>query len=232
MTSLPTAEVVATPPQTDTLRAYHHFRELILRGQLAPGTRLRLTHLARQLGLSAIPVREALNRLTREQLVEHEEQRGFAVSPAGSADFESLTLARIWTYEAALRDSIAHGNDAWEERVVLALHRLSRVPRYRMGEDNKRSINPDWDAPHKAFHQALISACRSDRMITLCADLFDHAVRYQHLARDRDYGAREDEHNAIARLVMDRQADAAVEALSAHLNRTHGLIAGPQSPSP
>jgi GntR family transcriptional regulator, carbon starvation induced regulator len=217
---------VSGPPQTDTLRAYHHFRELILRGQLAPGTRLRLTHLARELGLSAIPVREALNRLTREQLVEHEEQRGFAVSPADSADFESLTLARIWTYEAALRDSIQHGDDVWEERVVVALHRLSRVPRYLVGADNSRSLNPDWDAPHKAFHQALISACRSDRMIAMCADLFDHALRYQHLARDRDYGAREDEHSAMARLVLDRQADAAAQSLSAHLNHTHALIVG------
>jgi DNA-binding GntR family transcriptional regulator len=225
MSSVPTG-AVAVPSQTDTLRAYHHFRELILRGQLAPGTRLRLNHLAQQLGLSAMPVREALNRLTREQLVDYEEQRGFAVSPAGVADFESLTLARIWTYEAALRDSIKHGDDAWEDRVVVALHRLSRVPRYLIDADGIRSLNPEWDGPHKAFHQALISACRSDRMISMCADLFDHALRYQHLARDRDYGAREEEHTAMARLVLDRQADAAAESLSAHLNRTHGLIIG------
>lgn len=226
MNSLDVGAIAAVPPQTDTLRAYHHFREQILRGQLEPGTRLRLTHLAQQLGLSAIPVREALNRLTREQLVQHEEQRGFTVSPACTADFESLTLARIWTYEAALRDSIKHGRNAWEEGVVLALHRLSKVPRYLIDADNRRSLNPDWDAPHKAFHQALISGCRSDRMIALCADLFDHAIRYQHLARDRDYGAREQEHDAIARLVIDRQADAAVDALSAHLQHTHGLIVG------
>lgn len=224
MDNLNAEAVVVTSPQTDTFRAYHHVRQLILRGQLAPGTRLRLNHLAKQLGLSAIPVREALNRLSREQFVEYEEQRGFTVSPAGRADFESLTLARVWTYDAALRDSIGHGDDAWEERVVLALHRLSKVPRYLIGADRSRSLNPEWDAPHKAFHQALISACRSDRMIAVCADLFDHAVRYQHLARDRDHGAREDEHTALARLVIARQADAAVEALSAHLNRTYDLI--------
>lgn len=226
MNSLHAGAGADASPRTDTLRAYHHFRELILRGQLAPGVRLRLTHLAQQLGLSAIPVREALNRLTREQLVEYEQQRGFTVSPVCSADFESLTLARIWTYDAALRDAIKHGDDAWEERVVLSLHRLSRISRYLIGPDNSHSLNPDWDAPHKAFHQALISGCRSDRMMTVCADLFDHAVRYQHLARNTDYVAREDEHNTIARLVLDRQTDAATEALSAHLNRTRSLIVG------
>lgn len=211
---------------SDASRVYRLLRDDIVRGALAPASRLRIAELARRLGVSAIPVREALNRLARERFVEHAEQRGFTVAGATEQDFEELALARGWTYEAALRDAIAHGDSAWEESLLLAQHRLSKVPRHIDGPGGQKQLNPAYDEPHKRFHGALIAACRSRWMIQVCEDLFDHAVRYQHLSRRRDQSNREPEHARIVRLCLDRDADGAVAALNRHLGRTRSTLIG------
>ena len=221
-----TSESASGGVLSDASRAYQRLRQDIVRGALAPAGRLRISELARRLGVSAIPVREALNRLAREGFVSHAEQRGFTVAAASEADFRELTLARCWTYEAALRDSIAHGDAAWEESLLLVQHRLAKVPRHVEAPDGSRQLNPAYDEPHKRFHGALIAACRSGWMIRVCEDLFDHAVRYQHLARERDHSDRQGEHAEIVRLCLDRDADGAVAALRAHLRYTERTVIG------
>lgn len=56
--------------ETSTSRIYHRIREWIISGQLAPGTRLVRRTLSKQLGVSPIPVTEALLKLGEEGLVE------------------------------------------------------------------------------------------------------------------------------------------------------------------
>ena len=51
-------------------KAYHAVRDEILRGQLRPGTPLSRRRLARQLGMSVLPVTDALRRLEGDGLVE------------------------------------------------------------------------------------------------------------------------------------------------------------------
>lgn len=52
-------------------RVYEQIREQIQTGKLSPGTRLVNRKMAIELGTSMVPVREALNRLTSEGLLEH-----------------------------------------------------------------------------------------------------------------------------------------------------------------
>ena len=52
-------------------RVYEQIREQIQNGKLSPGTRLVNRKLAGELGTSMVPIREALNRLTSEGLLEH-----------------------------------------------------------------------------------------------------------------------------------------------------------------
>lgn len=59
---------------------YHTLREAIMRGELAPGQRLRIEELAHQLGVSPIPVREALQMLQSERLVENVPHVGATVA--------------------------------------------------------------------------------------------------------------------------------------------------------
>ena len=207
-------------PHTLATSIYARLRRDILRGVFRPGERLRIDGLCERYEIGATPLREALNRLSAEELVNREEQRGFRVAPVSLSDLAELTKTLCWITELALRESIGNGAAAWEEAVVLAAHRLSRVP--REGEEGYASFNPEWEERHRAFHLALIAACGSRWLIDFYAMLMDRNTRYRYLAfadgsEPRDV---EGEHQAILDAVLSRDPDRAVAAANAHLRRT------------
>ena len=75
-------EVLGGPADSKTLAATiaQRLRALILDGQLQPGARLPLTDIAASLGVSVMPVREALSRLEAERLVVMRPRRGAIVA--------------------------------------------------------------------------------------------------------------------------------------------------------
>ena len=198
---------------------YDRLRGDILSGALKPGEKLRAETLRERYGVGNSPIREALNRLSADGLVSREDQKGFRVASVSHQDLMELVKTRCWLEETALRESIAHGTDAWEEEVVLAFHRLSRVE--RATPDNPNRINPEWEERHRAYHMALISACGSSWLRQFCAQLNDQANRYRQLAAYVNYPNRNElaEHEAIKDAAISRNADEAVRLLYAHYNR-------------
>jgi DNA-binding GntR family transcriptional regulator len=71
-------------------RAYHAIRDEILRGQLRPGTPLSRRRLARELGMSVLPVTDALRRLERDGLLESRARAGTRVRVPTEADVRDL----------------------------------------------------------------------------------------------------------------------------------------------
>ncbi|MEB4614546.1 GntR family transcriptional regulator, partial [Leucobacter sp. M11] len=69
-------------------------REAIQSGQLEPGQRLIERRLAEQLGVSHIPVREALARLADEGLIEREPRRGARVAALDATELEEISSLR------------------------------------------------------------------------------------------------------------------------------------------
>jgi GntR family carbon starvation induced transcriptional regulator len=201
-------------------------RQDIISGQLPPGGKLKVRQLAERFGVGLSPIRESLNRLSREWLVHHNELRGFSVSPVTEQDLDELIKARCWLNERALRESIAHGDIAWEENVLLSYHRLSRLPFRDPTGSNK--WNPAWEAAHRVFHRSLISGCGSHWVVDICDQLFDVADVYRHISRaattEPDRG---DEHRPIMEATIARKADEAVELLTAHVMRTAELCREP-----
>src|SRR5262245_56160282 len=133
--------------------AYARLRADILQGTLAPDEKLRVNDVSERYRCGPIPVREALNRLAAEGLVAYSEQRGFAVAPIGSADLIDLTRARSLLVEVAMREAVLHGDAAWEERVLVSYHRLSKVPRYLSLD--APTPTPAYDPPHREPHSAM-----------------------------------------------------------------------------
>lgn len=74
------APTAPAPSTTSTSRTVDALRELILRGELAPGARLAEVELAGRLGVSRTPVRSALTQLATEGLVEVAPNRGARVA--------------------------------------------------------------------------------------------------------------------------------------------------------
>src|SRR5690349_2984120 len=208
--------------QTPTLarRAMELLRQDILMGVLPPGSRLRIEGLRERYGVGASPLREALSQLAAEELVLRVDQRGFRVAPAEPETLPDLIETRCLIETAALRAAIARGDEAWEERVLVAHHRLARIP--RSAEPDRFVPNPEWEAHHRAFHLALLEGCGAQALLAFCADLQDRALRFRHLSNQvawpqRDVAA---EHKAICEAVIARRADEASALLEAHYRRT------------
>ena len=203
---------------------YDRLRDDILCGALPPDEKLRTEALRARYGVGNSPIREALNRLSADGLVTREDQKGFRVAAASRDDLVELVKTRCWLEAIALRESIESGGDEWEESVVLQFHRLSRVR--RSSSEGTYVINPEWEARHRAFHLALLSACGSRWLLQYCAQLNDQADRYRQLAIVVSYPKRNElvEHEAIMKAATDRNADEAVRLLLAHYDRTAGLI--------
>ena len=205
-----------------------HLHELIradlLAGAFDPGSKLAIDAIATRYGAGQTPIREALNRLTSEGLVERRDQRGFAVAQVSADDLIEITRTRCWLEEIALRQSIAARTDAWEERLVLAHHRLARTPRSLSSE--RFENNPEWEPLHHAFHDALIGGCGSRWLIGFCNQLADQLYRYRQLSLKRAFPKRRerDEHKAIVEAAVGGDADAAVGLLQTHYQRTADMI--------
>jgi GntR family carbon starvation induced transcriptional regulator len=205
--------------------AYQELRKAILRCEYEPGERLRVEELSRRVGASSSPIREALNRLSQQGLVRTVENRGFRVAPLTSDGVADVVRVRLLIEAEALRDSIAHGDDAWETAVVGAAHALSLVER-RLG-DEPRALDDEWSARHRAFHMSLFSGCRSLLLLDMVSLLFDRAEHYRRWsARHRQAPrSKNDEHQKLRSAVLARDTDKALELIRRHTSRTGVLVA-------
>jgi DNA-binding GntR family transcriptional regulator len=203
---------------------YDQIRLDILTGSLRPGEKLRSEFLRGRYNAGISPVREALNRLATERLVCREDQRGFHVAGVSKAGLIELIKTRCWLEEIALRESIEQGDDAWEEQIVVAFHRLSRTP--RSSQQATYAFNAKWEGLHRHFHNALIASCDSQWLLGFCGQLVDQADRYRQLAAAVSYPKRNerDEHQALMEAALDRNADRAVALQCAHIGKTADIV--------
>lgn len=209
---------------TQASSVYDRLQADILTGHLQPGRKLRLKDLIEEYDTGNSPLREALNRLSANGMVVREENRGFRVSPANTAELAELTRTRCWLEEIALRESIAHGDVAWEERIVLAYHWLTRAAQSE--DESTKATGPEWEEHHREFHLALISACNSSILIDFCAQLNKQSFRYRNLAEVVEYRDRHelDEHGELQEAALSRDADRAVELLKKHYTVTSEIL--------
>jgi len=89
-------------------RTYTVLRDRIHSGALAPRARLNIDALARELGVSAIPVREALRRLEAEGWVKFQPNVGAIVAPVDTTLWEQQMIAVAVIEGAATADAAAH----------------------------------------------------------------------------------------------------------------------------
>ncbi len=209
---------------TRATNLHDQLRQDLLAGELEPGSKLAIEALADRYETSATPLREALNRLVSDGLVERREQRGFVVAAISEQDLSEITKTRCWLEEVALRESIAAHTTAWEEALVLAHHRLAKTPRSL--SDKKFQDNPAWEPLHRAFHRALISGCGSRWLLNFCDQLADQHHRYRRLSAPRAFAKRvvHTEHQQLLEAALGGRADEAVGLLKMHFERTARII--------
>ena len=204
--------------------ALHKMKHSIVRCELPPGSKLKVDTLSKSYGLSSSPIREALNRLAQEGIVQASDNKGFRVAPISVEDFDEVSRVRSLLESEALSDAMDHGDDAWEGDVIAAFHRLSVVEK-RLGS-GPVALDDEWAERHKAFHFALFSACPSPLILSMIDSLFDRAERYRrysalHRQTERH---KSNEHQALMKAALSRDKAKAVELLRHHIDRTRESV--------
>lgn len=208
-------------PEATTRSALVHaqLREDVLRGVLAPGSRLRFVELAQRFSVSQSVVREALTRLAEQGLAVAVPQQGFRVTPLSLKDLDELTEARVELETLVLRLAVRRGDIAWESSVVAAHHQLAATPKTRPDGE----LNGAWFTAHEQFHQSTLRGSGNDRLYGVAMSLRDAASLYRWWSRPvgHDYDRDVDrEHRAILEAVLSRDEDNAIALLASHIQRT------------
>ncbi|MFF7332021.1 GntR family transcriptional regulator [Streptomyces sp. NPDC090306] len=218
------ADALAHPDEVS--RAHHTLRRAIMHGDLRPGDPLSQVELARNLGVSRGPLREALRILQREGFVQQESQHRARVAAFSNEDLDELYAMRISLEALAIGIAVPRMGEEHLERIDQLLQEMDDTA--RTGDVER------WECPHAEFHRALVhpSGVRIERELSL---LSDHATRYRlafvswnPLEWQAETSSR---HRRIAEAVKARDASAASKALAIHLGRTALVVLSMAAPT-
>lgn len=193
----------------------------IIGGGLAPGQRLSVTDLSEHYGVSATPLREALQRLAADSLVEIDPRLGATVAPISRTDLRDTYRIREILESLALEDAIDHGNEQWEKDIKAAFQEFeAAVAQSELDESGPTA----WSRAHRAFHDALLASSESNWLKTLLGVLNDHTERYRMISAQSGVRHPIAEHHSILEAALNRDKAAAVDALRRHLELTVEVI--------
>jgi DNA-binding GntR family transcriptional regulator len=189
-------------------------RDAIITGELQPGDEISQVRLAKTLGVSRTPLREALRMLQCDRLVESRPHRMVRVAPLSVQDAESVYAARITLESFSARITIPLLTDAdlgtLQDDLVV------------MEDTCRRHDYAGLMEPHSRFHRALTR--RGGAQIqTLLAQLGEHAERYRRkytLESPESWTVGMQDHFAIFEAARARDGGAAAMRLAEHLART------------
>jgi len=191
-------------------------REMILGGELPPGTPFVQVELARQLGLSATPIREAMRDLVSEGWLEFDPHHGAVVRVVPPAELREIYMIRkmLEPEAAALAAKV-------QNRAAIAAARATLKQLMRLKDPVKRI------ALNKTFHDHVLDASGSPRLASIVRMLQDNArltVAMGNIEMDPDgFAVRVDgTHLRIVEALEAADAKAAAAATLEHLELTMG----------
>jgi DNA-binding GntR family transcriptional regulator len=189
-------------------------REAILNGELAPGTRLIIDDLADQLGVSPIPVREALQQLQADGYVEIQPFLGTRVTPI-EAESVVEVFSLLETIEiVTTRHACLHMTE--DERVALmdAVKNMDELVRVRDAEA--------WSQENRRFHQIICDRAGTHLLASVMTKVLDHWDRLHRVFLKEVFADRlpeaQEEHRQILEAIEANDPDK-VEAVIRKHNR-------------
>jgi DNA-binding GntR family transcriptional regulator len=192
-------------------QAASRIRTLMLTGQIAPGTKVREEWLQGLLGISRPPIREAIQILVHEGLLERLARRGVR-----AREFTPRDAWEIYSLRAALdRYALTNGMPADED--LLEPMRTAIVAMRRASEE---SDHPGFVAANREFHLALVALARNTRLYSTYLSLMNQMQMFMsiNLAReaeqDTEVGVRR--HEALLKAIESGDLEQALVALDQH----------------
>jgi DNA-binding GntR family transcriptional regulator len=180
-------------------RVVEEIERLIVTGELLPGQPIRQVLMAERLGVSRLPIREALRQLAAAGLVDHEHNVGYTVARLQQSDFDQIYLMR-----AALEREIIATLPRFTDEMLTEIRRLGNL----VVDAAERGDLLAMRLHNHAFHFAIFEQSPLNLVVAEVRRLWTLAMPY-HAAYLYDPAAR-------ARVVAEH--DQMIEALARHDN--------------
>ncbi|MEJ2884989.1 GntR family transcriptional regulator [Actinomycetospora aeridis] len=211
-------------PRQTSVSVHTYLRDLIISGDLPPGTQLKQAELARVLAVSRTPLREAFRMLQEEGLISAEPNQRSRVVGLDAQELDSLYAARITLESLGARLTAGKLSREETRSATAAFREMERT--YRAGD------MASWTVAHRGFHRLLVGRCGTTvlRTITSYAQQSERYVRIDQSQHGNDFSARQQEHQAIFDAVRGGDGSAAVAAMACHLAGTARRVVDGHAP--
>ncbi len=200
------------PPQLKEDFAYEMIREAILSGELLPNQQISLSTLAKQLGVSIIPVNHAIRRLISEGLVKQDPHHSPYVEEFSADAVKEVLTIRYHLEELALRESIPFIS----EKEMADLRDHIKCMDEKVSEHDMHA----YGIANRAFHLKIYSYCPYPLLYELIDDLWNKAE----LNRSRSVFSlvhnmaehSQEDHQQLLDLIEQKKVEEAIEFLRKH----------------
>jgi len=152
-------------------QVYMLVRDRILLNELPANHPIRQDALAKELGVSKIPLREAFARLERDGLLQSITNRGFFVYPFSATEAEEVYALRLKIEPEAVGRAALKVTDEDKKKALAALHALDKA-----GPNDKSVVG----SLNRDFHMSLVRPLRQQTTISIIERLNMIAERYVH----------------------------------------------------
>jgi DNA-binding GntR family transcriptional regulator len=233
MEAKPHASADGQPPQLELLRSPSLAEQVaesiiaaIADGTLAYGQRVLETEIARQLGVSRIPVREALKTLAAQGLLAVAPHRGARVAELDDTKIDRICEVRVELERLAVRDAqpVLRADRRALQRLDDAVRAMERSVR-----------DKDWIGVNRAdldFHRAICLASGNEIVLTLWDTLARHVrvILGREILGERERTGVVAHHRALRALLLDGSEPEARAGIAAHIMRLRARRAAAQEP--
>jgi DNA-binding GntR family transcriptional regulator len=198
--------------------AYQKIKDAIISGRFAPNDRISERKLADEMGISTSPVKQALNRLRYEGLIEIKPRKGTYVAPFCFAALEEISWIRAYMEGLAARFAAMK---AVEADVLKIQQQLQLMEELSAKGNSEKLVKANTE-----FH-ALLHRISRNQYITQLVEIvrsFDLSVRKKALACEDEVKRGLAEHRSIGEAIIERDPGLAEERMKQHIVRTARFV--------
>lgn len=191
-------------------------RGALLTGEIQPGERIKVAELEKSLGVSHIPIREAVRRLEAEGLIVALPQRAAVAAGVDLGDLAGLyDLRRIIECDVIRRSA----EQMTDDQVAAARNALAELEAVVQDHDSPRF----WEA-HQAFHWVLLEPGASAWIERVLLQTWFASQRYVRLFVSATLEPAMADHRELVACCEARDGRRAADVLRRHLDRTENAV--------
>ena len=199
---------------------YHRLRTQILENRMAPGERIGIDAVARDLGVSQTPVREAIRQLEGDRLVVRVPGKGYQTTPLLDLDglrdlFEFRLLVEVWAARSVAVNRLSNPGPVLGDE----------LGRFRALQGDAVDVPRELVTHDTRFHGFILKAVGNAVIRDAHQQTHTHLHTFRLYSADADGSLTLAEHDAIQAAIETFDPDAAEHAMRTHLTNAYARFA-------